>query len=135
MLLPNLYFFSIFIFLSLAIAKRYVEINDTVASCAPGSERGYTAADLPFLLASGVAAGYCTVVVMAVYINSGDSVLLYQHRKPLWLICLLLLFWISRIWLLTARGKMPDDPVAFALRDMTSWLVLGLIAFIVVLSL
>ena len=80
---------------------------------------------MPFLLAVGLAAGYCTVVVMAVYINSGDSGLLYQHRKPLWLVCPLLLYWVSRIWLLTTRGEMPDDPVVFALRDSGSWLVLA----------
>jgi len=128
--------FSIFIFLSLGIAKRYTEINDAKqAGNAVISDRGYSAADLPFLLSIGVAAGYCTVVVMAFYINSGDSLVLYHHRKPLWLVCPLLLFWISRIWLLTTRGKMPDDPVVFALRDKSSWFVLGIIALIVLVSL
>ena len=128
--------FSIFIFLSLGIAKRYTEINEARQSGNLAiSDRGYSAADLPFLLSIGVAAGYCTVVVMAFYINSGDSLLLYHHRKPLWLVCPLLLFWISRIWLLTARGKMPDDPVVFALRDRSSWMVLGIIALIVLASL
>ena len=128
--------FSMFIFLSLAVAKRYAEVNEAASSDpASISPRGYSADDLPFLLATGVAAGYCMVVVMAVYINSGDSLLLYQNRQPLWLVCLLLLFWISRMWLLTTRGKMPDDPVAFALRDLTSWMVLALIALIVLLAL
>ena len=128
--------FSIFIFLSLGISKRYGEINDAmrIANVAI-SDRGYSAADLPFLLTIGVAAGYFTVVVMAFYINSGDSLVLYHHRKPLWLVCPLLLFWISRIWLLTTRGKMPDDPVVFALRDQTSWIVLGVIAMIVLVAL
>jgi 4-hydroxybenzoate polyprenyltransferase len=128
--------FSIFIFLSLGIAKRYTEINDAQqAGSAAIYDRGYTAADLPFLLSIGVAAGYCTVVVMAFYINSGDSLVLYHHRKPLWLACPLLLFWISRIWLLTTREKLPDDPVVFALRDPSSWSVLGIIALIVLVSL
>jgi len=128
--------FSIFIFLSLGIAKRYTEIHDAkeVGNVAIAG-RGYTAADLPFLLSIGVAAGYCTVVVLAFYINSGDSLVLYHHRKPLWLVCPLLLFWVSRIWLLTTRGKMPDDPVVFALRDRSSWFVLGIIALIVLVSL
>ena len=74
--------FSIFIFLSLGIAKRYTEINDAkqVGNMVI-SDRGYTAADLPFLLGIGVAAGYCTVVVMAFYINSPDSLALYHHPK------------------------------------------------------
>jgi 4-hydroxybenzoate polyprenyltransferase len=128
--------FSIFIFLSLGIAKRYTEIDDAKqAGNLAISDRGYTVADLPLLLSIGVAAGYCTVVVMAFYINSADSLMLYHHPKPLWLVCPLLLFWVSRIWLLTTRGKMPDDPVVFALRDRSSWFVLGIIALIVLVSL
>jgi 4-hydroxybenzoate polyprenyltransferase len=128
--------FSIFVFLSLGISKRYTEIKDAMeAGNGTISDRGYTAADLPFLLSAGVAAGYCTVVVMAFYINSEDSLALYHHRKPLWIVCPMLLFWISRIWLLTARGKMPDDPVVFALRDRSSWFVLGIIALIVLVAL
>lgn len=128
--------FSIFIFLSLGIAKRYTEINDAKqVGNAAIADRGYTTADLPFLLSIGAAAGYCTVVVMAFYINSADSLVLYHHRKPLWLVCPLLLFWISRVWLLTTRGRMPDDPVVFALRDRSSWFILGGIALIVLVSL
>jgi 4-hydroxybenzoate polyprenyltransferase len=128
--------FSIFVFLSLGISKRYTEITNTMETDAVAmSDRGYSAADLPFLLSAGVAAGYCTVLVMAFYINSQDSLALYQHRRPLWIVCPMLLFWISRVWLLTARGKMPDDPVVFALRDPSSWLVLGIIALIVLVSL
>jgi 4-hydroxybenzoate polyprenyltransferase len=126
--------FSIFIFLSLAAAKRYAEVS-VAAEDATSNTRGYTASDLPFLLAVGMAAGYCTVVVMAVYINSGDSVLLYQNRKPLWLVCPLLLYWISRVWLVTTRGKMLDDPVVFALRDPSSWVILGGIALLLLISL
>jgi hypothetical protein len=32
----------------------------------------------------------------------------------------LLLLWITRIWLLTHRGRMNDDPVVFAMRDRPS---------------
>jgi 4-hydroxybenzoate polyprenyltransferase len=128
--------FSIFVFLSLGISKRYTEIKGAMESGHGAvSDRGYSGDDLPFLLSAGVAAGYCTVVVMAFYINSEDSLMLYLHRKPLWIVCPMLLFWISRIWLLTARGKMPDDPVLFALRDRSSWCVLGIIALIVLVSL
>jgi 4-hydroxybenzoate polyprenyltransferase len=127
--------FSVFIFLSLGIVKRYTEISD------PGQlgntkihGRSYSAADLPLLLNLGVASGYCTVVVMALYVNSADSQRLYRHSEPLWLICPLLLYWISRVWLLTARGQMQDDPVLFALRDRNSLTVLALLGAIIVLS-
>jgi 4-hydroxybenzoate polyprenyltransferase len=127
--------FSIFIFLSLGIVKRYTEINDAMrAGNFTIYGRGYSAADLPLLLTFGVASGYCTVVVVAFYIHSIDSLVLYHHRNQLWLVCPVLLYWIRRIWLLTARGKMPDDPVVFALRDRTSLCVLGIIGLIVLIS-
>jgi 4-hydroxybenzoate polyprenyltransferase len=127
--------FSVFIFLSLGFVKRYTELDEArQAGNMTATGRGYTAADLPLVMTLGVAAGYCTVVVMALYINSTESQLLYTHNKPLWLICPLLLYWISRVWLLTTRGLMHDDPVVFALRDRLSLVVLGLLGLVVLLS-
>jgi hypothetical protein len=37
-----------------------------------------------------------------------------------------LLYWISRIWLLGARGDVHDDPIVFSLKDATSWVVAAL---------
>ena len=127
--------FSVFIFLSLGFVKRYTELDDArQAGKTSTAGRGYMATDLPLVMTLGVAAGYCTVVVMALYINSTDSQLLYRHNKPLWLICPLLLYWISRVWLLTTRGQMHDDPVVFALRDRLSLVVLALLGLVVMLS-
>ena len=127
--------FSVFIFLSLGFVKRYTELDearDAGNTKTPG--RGYYAADLPLLMNLGVTAGYCTVVVVALYINSPDSQTLYRHQKPLWLICPLLLYWISRVWLLTTRGQMNDDPVVFALKDRISLLVVALLGLVVLIS-
>ncbi len=127
--------FSVFIFLSLGFVKRYTELDETRrANKTTTHGRGYSAADLPLLQNLGVTAGYCTIVVMALYINSADSTVLYHHNKPLWLICPLLLYWISRVWLLTTRGQMHDDPVVFALRDRISLVVLAMLGAIVLLS-
>jgi 4-hydroxybenzoate polyprenyltransferase len=124
--------FSVFIFLSLAIVKRYAEISETPDTGAVRIHgRGYSARDLPLLMNLGVASGYCTVVVMALYVNSSDSLLLYRDSKPLWLVCPLLLYWISRIWLLAARGQMHEDPLVFALRDRISLCVLAVLILIV----
>jgi 4-hydroxybenzoate polyprenyltransferase len=125
--------FSIFIFLSLGIVKRYTEILETPARGTIAG-RGYSAKDLPLLLNLGVSAGYSTVIVVALYINSSDSALLYRHSKPLWMICPLLLYWLSRVWLLTTRGEMHDDPVVFAMRDRISLYVLGLLGLIALIS-
>jgi 4-hydroxybenzoate polyprenyltransferase len=127
--------FSVFIFLSLGCVKRYTELDDAHKAGKMSSHgRGYWASDLPLILSLGTSSGYCTILVMALYLNSPESMTLYQHSKPLWLICPLLLYWISRIWLLTTRGQMHDDPVVFALRDRISLFVLGIIGAIVLVS-
>jgi 4-hydroxybenzoate polyprenyltransferase len=127
--------FSMFIFLSLGCVKRYTELDDAnKAGKMGGHGRGYWATDLPLLLGLGISSGFCTILVMALYLNSPESMMLYDHSKPLWLICPLLLYWISRVWLLTTRGQMHDDPVVFALRDKLSIAVLGLIGLIVLVA-
>jgi 4-hydroxybenzoate polyprenyltransferase len=127
--------FSVFIFLSLGIVKRFTELEDArQAGKNNASRRGYSADDLSLLMSLGTSSGYCAIVVMALYINSSDAQLLYTHHKPLWLMCPLMLFWISRIWLLTARAQMHDDPIVFALRDRVSLLLLALLAAIIFIS-
>jgi 4-hydroxybenzoate polyprenyltransferase len=126
--------FSVFIFLSLGFVKRYAEIFDARKNSKSGLARGYSADDLAVIMSLGTAAGYCAVVVIALYINSSDSIVLYQHHKPLWLLCPLMLFWISRVWVLTARGHMHDDPIVFTLRDRISLGIMAAVAAIVVAS-
>ncbi len=127
--------FSVFIFLSLGIVKRFAELEDARrAGKSQIGGRGYGATDLSLLMSLGTSSGYCAIVVMALYINSVDAQMLYAHHKPLWLMCPVLLFWISRMWLLTTRGQMHDDPIVFALRDRGSLLLLGMLAAIVLIS-
>lgn len=125
--------FSMFLFLSLGIVKRYTELDDAREGTAPAG-RGYGAGDLPLLQSLGTASGYSAIVVLALYVNSADSQALYRHWQGLWLICPLLLFWISRIWMLTTRGRMHDDPIIFALRDRISLAVIALAGVVVALS-
>ncbi len=118
--------FAMFLFLSLAAAKRYAELrtaHDAGKADAPG--RGYSVADLPLLQSSGLAAGYLAVLVLALYINS-EAETMYRFPELLWLLCPLLLYWMNRVWLRTSRGRMHDDPVVFALTDRPSLLVFAL---------
>lgn len=127
--------FSVFLFLSLGFAKRYTELFDVRKSGQHvGHARGYGSDDLFLVMSLGTASGYCAVVVTALYINSDDSLALYHQHQRLWLICPLMLFWISRVWLLTSRGHMHDDPVIFALRDWQSLIVVAALGLIVLLS-
>ena len=119
--------FSMFIFLSLAFLKRYTELQSASAlGKSQASGRGYSVDDLPLLQSLGTASGYIAVMVMALYINSPESVDLYRHPQVLWLICPILLYWMSRMWVIAHRGGMHDDPVVFAATDRVSQLVIAL---------
>lgn len=120
--------FSIFIFLSLALVKRYAEMKAVEAKAGrKTSGRGYTTDDLPVLLALGAASGFAAVQVLALYINSAEVNTLYRHPQLLWLIMPAMLYWITRVWLKTHRGEMHDDPVVFAAKDWQSLLIGGFI--------
>jgi 4-hydroxybenzoate polyprenyltransferase len=120
--------FSVFLFLSLAFVKRYSELDALRrASQLRAAGRGYHVDDLPVLESLGAAAGYLSVLVLALYINSPAIESLYRHPKIIWLLCVLMLYWISRVWLRAHRGTMHDDPVVFALKDPVS-LAIGVVA-------
>lgn len=116
--------FSMFIFLSLALLKRYVELAAMLEEGKiSAAGRGYAVDDLPLLQSLGAAAGYLAVLVLALYINSPESIALYQHPQVLWLLCPLMLYWVSRTWVIAHRGGMDDDPVVFAATDRASQVV------------
>lgn len=119
--------FSMFLFLSLAMLKRYTELAIMLASGQEkASGRGYVVEDLPLIQSLGAASGYCAVLVFALYINSPESMELYRRPQILWLICPMLLYWISRVWVKAHRGLMDDDPVVFAVTDRMSQVVIAL---------
>ncbi|HSR50648.1 MAG TPA: UbiA family prenyltransferase [Acidobacteriota bacterium] len=121
---PWLLALIIFLFVSLAFAKRCAEIRLTVDEGLP--RRGYRSADLRLLEALGVVSGYLSVLVLALYINSPAALLLYPRPWLLWPVCLLLMYWISRTWLLVQREELRDDPLVFFSKDPVSY-VLGVL--------
>jgi 4-hydroxybenzoate polyprenyltransferase/phosphoserine phosphatase len=124
--------FSVFIFLSLAFVKRYTELDALRRQQGlRAAGRGYEVQDLPVLQSLGTAAGYLSILVLALYINSPDVEALYHRPSALWILCVLVLFWISRVWMKAQRGAMPDDPVVFALKDPVS-IAIGLLSVLAV---
>lgn len=115
--------FSGFLFLSLAIVKRYAELESYRVAGGEAHGRGYRVADLPTLGNMGVTSGFGAVIILALYVQSPQPQLLYGHAWALWLLCPLLLYWIMRMWFETQRGRMHDDPIVFALRDPPSRIV------------
>ncbi len=125
--------FSVFFFMSLAMAKRFSEL---VRSPQNESEevagRGYRPGDKLIVANLGAASGYVSVLVMALYVNSQEVVILYQRPKLLWMMCPILLYWISRLWLIAYRGELGSDPVVYALEDRVSYM-LGAVTLLVIL--
>ncbi len=123
---------SVFVFTSLALIKRCTELVDRIAAGKGDPKgRGYQLADLPILEAMAAAAGFVAVLVLALYLNSPDVNHLYRYPHRLWLLCVVVLYWISRILIKAHRGEMHDDPVVFAVRDRVSQ-ICGLISVAVV---
>lgn len=124
--------FSMFMFLSLALVKRFAELYPARAegSAERVLGRGYFPADLEMIASLGASAGYMAVMVLALYINDADTTLLYRHQEIIWLACPLMLTWVTRVWMLAHRGEMHDDPVIFAMRDRFS-LVIGVLLALV----
>jgi 4-hydroxybenzoate polyprenyltransferase len=128
--------FSIFLFISLAICKRLTEIrNLSDSGDAPVPGRAYSQQDRSTIVSLGSASGYVAVLVLALYLNSPDVTVLYTRPRMLWLICPLLIYWVSRILIIGARGQMHDDPIVFAFRDRASWIVAAAVLTVVIVSL
>ena len=114
--------FSMFFFLSLAMAKRYSELlhaSDLVK--AGNSGRGYHTGDRELLLSLGVGSSFSAVVIFSLYVHSPDVRLLYTSPECLFLLCPIVLYWLSRNWLLAHRGELKEDPVTLAIRDPVSY--------------
>jgi 4-hydroxybenzoate polyprenyltransferase len=127
--------FSLFVFLALAIVKRHAELVDAVSNGQGDPRgRGYRTEDLPMLGSLGAAAGYIAVLVLALYISTPQVQELYTRPQLLWGVCGLLLYWVSRMLLVSQRGEVDDDPLVFAVKDRPSQTVLVLGAVLVVVA-
>ncbi|MDX1668890.1 MAG: UbiA family prenyltransferase [Limnobacter sp.] len=123
---------SLFVFLSLALVKRCAELEFLQLEGGQDPQgRGYRMSDLGYLVSMGVSSGFMAVTVIALYVDSQAGSMLYSQPLFLWGICPVFLYWIMRIWILTSRKEMMDDPVHFAIHDRVSWCVLAVIALLV----
>ncbi len=113
--------FSVFFFLSLALVKRFVEL-DTTTETETGkiSGRGYRVTDRQVLAEAGIAATFSSVLVLALYIDSDQVKLIYERPYLIWMLCPIVLYLSLRIWVLARRGEMHEDPVVFILSDWRS---------------
>ncbi|CAK0762276.1 decaprenyl-phosphate phosphoribosyltransferase [Gammaproteobacteria bacterium] len=120
--------FSMFLFLSLALVKRYAELRElsSKGETERTRGRGYYPSDEEMISSLGATSGYLAVMVLALYIQDQSTLALYRHPQVIWLACPLLLYWITRTWMITHRGWMHEDPVVFAMTDRVSLILCGI---------
>ena len=113
--------FSVFIFFSLALVKRCAELVDLERHGRSRSRgRDYFVGDLVILWPLGVGAALCSIVVFGLFITTQQTHEVYESPQLLWPVAVGLLYWLSRLWIKTARGQMHDDPLIYAVRDRGS---------------
>ena len=126
--------FSMFVFFSLALIKRFAELKSLASRGELEAQgRGYRVEDLDSLSQFGISSAYLSVLVLALYINTDNVQAIYSQPEAIWLLCPMLLYLITRMWLLARREELDDDPIRFVLKDYRSLLALmlgGVLLFI-----
>jgi 4-hydroxybenzoate polyprenyltransferase len=126
--------FSLFIFMSLALVKRYVELDGQPKDGLLAA-RDYRATDKPMIAILAGASGFNAAVIYTLYISSETVRSLYSHPQLLWVGCPVLMYWIGRVMLFAQRGLIHDDPIVFALKDRVSWAILAAFGSIMLFAL
>jgi len=110
--------FSLFVFTSLALIKRFSELSmRESAGLADPSNRDYRVTDLQIIAAMAAASAMNAVTVFSLYVSSSAVTPLYSRPWLLWLMTPLLLYWFGRALMMAHRREMPDDPIIYAFRD------------------
>jgi 4-hydroxybenzoate polyprenyltransferase len=127
--------FSIFLFASLGMVKRYGELlNLQKRNKLAAKGRGYHVDDMAPVRIIGISMGYMSVFILGQYINSPVVTKYYSNPKFIWLLFPLLMFWLGRLWILANRGEVNEDPLVFTVKDRTSQLIFATAAVILLLA-
>lgn len=124
--------FSLFVFTSLAMLKRYAELEQQQLTGVTNKRRAYRVEDKSVMAMMGAACGLISVFVFAFYLNSKDVTVLYQRAEILWLVVPVLFCWIIRIWLLASRAMINEDPIVFTLRDRFSYVSAAIMGLLII---
>lgn len=114
--------FAFFLFLSLAFSKRAADLiqhRQDNQKAVPG--RGYVTTDLDAIYIAGICSGFLSSLVLALYINSDSVQLLYRRPALLWGLQPILLYYITRLWILCRRGELTDDPLLYTVRAPSTY--------------
>lgn len=119
--------FGVFLFFSLAVLKRYIELLNSNHTA---TKRGYRPNDIKLIPVFGISSAYLSILIMVLYLNQQTHLVVDHHPIMLLIICFIVLFWYTRLWILASRDELHDDPVVFVIKDLPS-LLLGLIAALI----
>jgi 4-hydroxybenzoate polyprenyltransferase len=127
--------FSLFFFLSLAFMKRYADLllikNNNQEEL---FGRGYSVIDLDIVQKLGISSGFISLLILALYINGDQVMVLYKQPELIWLTIPILLYWLMRMWFVAHKGKMTDDPIVFAIKDKSSYITFVFILIIIIVA-
>ncbi len=128
--------FALFIFLSLATLKRYLELGMLQKSGSTRNiHRGYTFEDRQILQLSGVSLGLISSLIFALYTQSEKVAVLYSHPSYLIGIVLVIVLFILRIWILSSRQVANDDPFEIVMKDRVNYILLIISIIVLLLAL
>src|SRR5690606_23001165 len=117
--------FAIFFFLNLALVKRVSELILMKHTGVPKSyRRGYMIDDILMVTTFGLVAGLISILIFCLFASSEEVAKHYSEPLALWFISPFLLYWIGKMWLFSLRGQMTSDPLIFAMRDKSSYVVI-----------
>jgi len=127
---------SFFIFLSLATAKRFIELS--LPELGSGNDlvhgRGYLPADRPIMQIGGFSTGLISAMLLGQYVESGHAGAGVWLPELMWIVVPLWVYWIARLWILVSRGRVEHDPVEFVLKDGVSYTVAAIILVVFLIS-
>jgi 4-hydroxybenzoate polyprenyltransferase len=110
--------FSLFVFTSLALIKRYGELTMRQgARLADPVHRDYRIGDLNIVATLAGASGMNAITVFSLYISSPAVTSAYSSPWLLWMLDPLLLYWIGRALMIAHRRGMQDDPIVYTFKD------------------
>ena len=112
--------FSLFFFFSLALLKRYSELANHSSDNGSDFGRSYKSSDMTLILCLGVPSALLSILVVGLYLNDEKIYYLYEAPNALFLLLLTSLAWVCFIWSKAYRGVEINDPISFALKDVTS---------------
>ena len=127
----SLLLFSVFFFTSLAAVKRLIELVNIIRFKKKKIHgREYTIKHKKMIYWIAILTGLISILVLIFHINSPVVIKQYSFPDILWIICFVMLFWISRIIYVSNKGQIKDDPIVYAISDKISYLCLAIILFI-----